>query len=87
MGLSPDEFWRLTPFEFNMIAESFMARREQKTNDLIYLAWHIEAFSRAKKLPRLESLLKKRRPRAQGRVLTKEQLINIAKQKGLAGPW
>lgn len=64
-----------------------MARRDQKTNDLIYLAWHIEAFSRAKKLPKLETVLKKRRPRAQGRVLTKDQLIEIAKKKGLAGPW
>ena len=64
-----------------------MAKREQKTNDLIYLAWHVEAFSRAKKLPRLEPLLKKRKPRAHGKALTKEQLINIAKQKGLTGPW
>ena len=87
MGLSPEEFWSLTPYEFNMMAEGFMTRRDQKTNDLIYLAWHIEAFSRAKKLPKLETLLKKRRPMAQGWVLTKEQLIEIAKKKGLVGPW
>lgn len=83
----PDEFWRLTPFEFNIMAEGFVSKREQKTNDLIYLAWHVEAFSRAKKLPRLEALLKKRKPRAQKKTYTKEELINIAKGKGLAGPW
>lgn len=87
MGLSPDEFWRLTPYEFNLMAESFVAREERKTNDLLYHAWHIEAFARAKKLPKLETLLKKRKPKSQKKVLTKEELINIAKQKGLTGPW
>ncbi|MCX7749160.1 MAG: hypothetical protein N2645_20045 [Clostridia bacterium] len=47
----------------------------------------MEAFARAKKLPKLETLLKKRKPKAQQKAYTKEELINIAKQKGLAGPW
>lgn len=87
MGISPDEFWRLTPFEFNLMAEGFVAREERKTSDLLYLAWHVEAFARAKKLPKLETLMKKRKPKAPKKTYTKEELINIAKQKGLTGPW
>ena len=87
MGLSPDEFWKLTPYEFNLRAEGFVSREERKTNDLLYHAWHIEAFARDMKLPKLQTLLKKRKPKAQKKVLSKEELIDIAKQKGLAGPW
>ncbi len=87
MGISPEEFWRLTPFEFNLIAEGFVAREERKTSDLLYLAWHVEAFARAKKLPKLEILIKKKAPKAQRKVLSKDELINIAKKKGLTGPW
>jgi len=87
MGLSPDEFWKLTPYEFNLMIDGFLAREERKTNDILYLAWHVEAFARAKRLPKLQSLLKKRKPKSQNQTLTKEQLIIIAKKKGLAGPW
>jgi len=87
MGLSPDEFWSLTPYEFNLTIDGFLAKEERKNNDIIYLAWHVEAFARAKRLPKLQTLLKKRKPKSQNQTLTKEELINIAKQKGLTGPW
>lgn len=87
MGLSPDEFWKLTPYEFNLMIEGFLAREERKINDILYLAWHVEAFARAKRLPKLQTLLKKRKPKSQKQLLPKEQLIGIAKQKGLIGPW
>jgi len=43
------------------------ALREKRAHDgRIWLAWHIAAFSRAKRLPRLEGLLSSRpEPRAQ----------------------
>lgn len=69
LQLKPDEFWRLTPGEFQDLIEGYNWRREQEVEqrkadaelkriELLYLAWHVAAFQRAKKLPKLQTLLK-----------------------------
>ena len=68
--------------------DGYMKSQEQKMQDLIYLAWHIEAFARQKKLPKLEGILKKMaRRKPQEQKADKGELINIARLKGLKGPW
>ncbi len=47
-----------------LMAEGFAAKEERKESSLLYLARHVEAFERAKKLPKLETLMKKRKPKA-----------------------
>lgn len=49
-GLDPDTFWQLTPWQTRV-----MCRAGQ--NRMLTLAWHVAAFERQKKLPKLESLL------------------------------
>lgn len=62
--------------------------KAERQRELIFLAWHIEAFARQKRLPKLESILrgtsKKKRNKKQ---FGKDELIKIAKAKGLKGPW
>lgn len=41
-----------------MLAEQYNEKQQEKVKDLISLAWHIEAFARHKKLPRLKTLLR-----------------------------
>ena len=68
--------------------EAYRNKQTEHQQELIYLAWHIEAFARQKRLPKLDKILrettKKKKPRRQ---MNKADLIEIAKSKGLRGPW
>lgn len=66
--------------------EGYEAKQIEHQQELIYLAWHIEAFARQKQLPKLEKLLRTRKKPAK-KQLSKADLIEIAKSKGLTGPW
>lgn len=50
-------FWRLTLREIAVILDGVTAGRRSEQNDLAWLAWHIEALSRAKKLPKLKDMM------------------------------
>ena len=54
-----------TPYEIALLAKQKREKRYQEFEDLLSLAWHTEAFSRQKKLPRLEKILKdvRRKPK------------------------
>ena len=54
-----------TPYEIALLAKQKREKRYQGFEDLLSLAWHTEAFSRQKKLPRLEKILKdvRRKPK------------------------
>lgn len=39
------------------MAEGYGRRHKQRMNELIFTAWHVEAFARQKKLPALKSLM------------------------------
>ena len=71
-------------FEFELMVEGYNNRQVDKYNNLIYLAWHVEAFTRTKKLPELKKLLKKSNNNVE---LDNNKFIDMAKQKGLNGFW
>ena len=54
-----------TPYEIALLAKQYRERQYEQFEDLLSLAWHTEAFSRQKKLPRLEKILKdvRRKPK------------------------
>lgn len=57
-GIDPLKVVEYTPYEITLIAKQ---QRENETRQFerdLTLAWHTEAFSRQKKLPRLERILK-----------------------------
>lgn len=66
----------MTPQEFQLTIEALTENKRDHINDLIFLAWHIEAFARTKKLPRLKSLIKTNR---QNIKQTDEQMFEIVK--------
>ena len=57
MGLDPSRFWHLTPREASTIMKGASKRLIREQNQTAWLAWHIAALERAKKLPKLETLL------------------------------
>jgi preprotein translocase subunit Sss1 len=70
------------------MVEGYADKETKRLQELLYTAWHIEAFARKKKLPRLETVLKPRhRRKPEASKPGREELINIARLKGLKGPW
>lgn len=50
-------FWRLTLREIGVILDAAANRLKREHNERAWLAWHIEALARQKKLPKLKTLL------------------------------
>jgi hypothetical protein len=67
-GQPYDLFWGLTFREIAVILQGVTDRRAAESNERMALAWHIEALSRGKKLPRLDTLLAKAKPKKKGKM-------------------
>lgn len=81
LGIDPILAWDYTPVELELIGEAKASEQKSRLNELIYLAWHTEAFARQKRLPSLEKLLKDDKPQ----MVSKSDLIlkQMAKEKGV----
>jgi len=69
-------FWRLTLREISVILKGARARMTREHDANVWLAWHIEALARTKKLPKLNDMqagkpLKRRR-------MTAEEMVSMA---------
>jgi hypothetical protein len=76
-GQDPSHFWRLTLREIGVILDGAAGRLRREHNDRAWLAWHVEALSRQKKLPKLKDLTFDA-PRKPKRRQTVEEQIAIA---------
>jgi hypothetical protein len=65
LGFDPESFWDQTirTLSIAMYGKIRAARREH--NQRAWLAWHIAALQRSKKLPKLKSMLAREKPRIQ----------------------
>lgn len=76
MGFDPACFWTLTPRELAVHMEGAGARLRHEHNARAWLAWHIEALSRTKRLPKLKDLTIQ--PKANKRPQSWEEQLRIA---------
>lgn len=53
-GLSPREFWGLTPWQFWECLTAVGERMLEDRKTDLWKAWHVAALARARKLPKLE---------------------------------
>lgn len=56
-GLSVDEFWRMTPRETRLAFDAANWRVERERRNLAWLAWHVAAMIRSRRLPSLRRLI------------------------------
>ncbi len=61
------------------MVEGYKKRKKQTFDELLYLAWHTEAFARMKKLPSLKSLIK-----GEKRQQTDEEMLAMCKMLNAA---
>ena len=83
LRLLPREFWALTPAEFAAMAAGYARTQRRRTNELVYLAWHVAAFSRQPKLPELSSLMQteddsRKKDQTPDEMLTMVRMLNAA---------
>jgi hypothetical protein len=76
LGLTHDQFWDLTPDEFEELCIGHGVRRKRQLEDLVYLAWHTAKFNRAKNIPDLQTILNSK-PKAKKQ--TDEQMMAMAR--------
>lgn len=56
-GGDPERFWTVTPRQASREMQAMAARRRHDQNQFGWLAWHIEALARTKKLPPLKDMM------------------------------
>lgn len=69
----------MTPRLIEAVLDGAAARMRTEFNQTAWLAWHIEALARAKKLPKLKDLMSTEAPKPRRRQTVEEQ-IAIARQ-------
>lgn len=62
MGMQPDIFWRITPWQFRVCLDGYRERVEQNRRAVTWQIWHTEALQRQKKMPSLQDMLDARKP-------------------------
>ena len=62
LGFDLESFWDQTARTIQIAYEGAIERRRLEHNDRAWLAWHVAAMSRGKRLPALRTLMQKRRP-------------------------
>lgn len=76
-GLSPEQFWRLTPREFGAFMRGRAAADRRDLAIQTNAAWHGAAFARSKRLPNLANLMRRITGEAR-REQTPEQGVKVA---------
>jgi len=79
-------FWELTPRETLMTIEAAIWRRRQERERDLWLAWHMAALQRAKRLPTLKRLLSgmtpARRLSAADEAARREEFADLTQRMG-----
>lgn len=74
-----EEFYDLTPAEFEEVFKGYQDRRKRDLEDLVYQAWHVAKLSRLKDIPNLEDLFNRKpekKPQTDEEMLAKARILN-----------
>ena len=85
LGIDPLVVGEYTPYELSLIAKGKKESEQREFESKLTLAWHIEAFSRQKRLPSLEKILKdaRRTPRKKSGSRSDAILKAMAAEQGV----
>lgn len=67
------DFWDMTPYELSLYADGYAKRKKAHDEEVVTQAWLIATLSRAKTIPKLETLLKPKQ-----KIMSEQQLMNQA---------
>lgn len=78
VGLSTEQFDQMTPYELSLCIEGYTEIRDTELKERLTLVWLGEYYHRTKRLPNLQSELKKISSEEK-RVMTDEEMLEVAK--------
>lgn len=74
--------WEYTPYEISLLCEFAISNNKRRIDELLFVAWHTEAFARQKRLPNLDKVLRDvRKPKRSSK--SDEILKAMAREKGV----
>ena len=83
LGINPLVVGEYTPYELTLIARQKAFNNQEKFEGDLCLAWHVEAFARQKKLPKLEKVLKDSRKPHKKQISKSDAILKaMAAEKG-----
>jgi hypothetical protein len=91
VGISPKEYDDLTPHETKLIVDVYIASEKARQREAVTLVWMGAQFQRARRLPKLETILKGKTedatPKKPVKPMTDKQLLTRIKamNKALGG--
>ena len=74
--------WDYTPYEISLMCENTLTNNKRRVDELLFVAWHTEAFARQKRLPSFEKVLKDAH-RTKNNSRSDEILKAMAREKGV----
>lgn len=63
-GITVEAFWEMTPRELNMVLDAANWQRMRSHNQTAWLAWHVAALQRTKRIPPLRRLMMRSKPKS-----------------------
>lgn len=83
-GVDPLQVGNYTPYELTLIAKQKTKENQDRFENDLCLAWHVEAFGRQKKLPKLEKVLKDARTPKRKQISRSDAILRaMAAEKGV----
>ena len=82
LGIDPIKAWEYTPSEIGLMCEQLVEKNKRRIDELLFMAWHTEAFARQKRLPSFDRLLKDAHS-PKNNSLSDAILKAMAKEKGV----
>jgi hypothetical protein len=87
VGVAPDAFWRLTPFQTTLAVQVFNERHKEEVKHDLWRAWHTGAFSREDyKLPKYAELFPPQTSKAPANETPRERGLRLKKELLAAYP-
>lgn len=82
LGIDPIKAWDYTPCEIGLMCDQFIEKKKKNVDELLFIAWHTEAFARQKRLPSFERIIKDAH-RPKDNAISDAILKAMAKEKGV----
>ena len=74
--------WEYTPYEISLLCEFTISNNKRRVDELLFVAWHTEAFARQKRLPNLDKVL--RDAHKQKKTSKSDEILKaMAREKGV----
>lgn len=86
IGITPDEFYEMTPFELSCYVDAYNDKQEELRQQIILQSYMTAALARTERMPTLQSLLDAKAPERENQEFDDSELLaEIRRMNAAAG--